>query len=231
VIVDSAGAVIFEAAAGEVAAGRVGPVCDPPPVCPPGQELDPAANRCVDVSVSIPPPPPPAAPLPPLPVGPSPPRPPAGCRGAATEAGQGSSSLLRKATLCLINHERARRGMRRLRVNGELELAARRHARDMVTGRFFAHQSPRSGGIVDRLLRTRYLRRYGRWRVGEILGWGWGSRSSPAAIVSSWMRSPGHRRQLLGPYTELGLSVHRGGPRRMRAPSATFVVAFGAFER
>src|SRR4051812_23457028 len=64
VVTDRNGVVVFEAVAGEVAAGRDGSVCDPPPVCPPGQE--PRSGRCVDVDVTpLPQPPPAAPPLPP----------------------------------------------------------------------------------------------------------------------------------------------------------------------
>ena len=241
IVTDSNGAVVFEAVAGEVTVTRDGRVCDPPPVCPEGQKLDPRANECVDVDVAIPvpPPPPPGSPPlppgsePPLPVPPvtNPPRPPVGCASASARPGTVSAARLRSAVICLINAERTKRRMRRLRVNAELELAARRHARDMVVRRYFSHTSPSGMNVIDRILRTRYLRRYGRWRIGEILGWGWGAPGSPAAIVEGWMRSPGHRRQILGRYTEIGVGVQGAAPRRMSRPATTFVVDFGTFAR
>ena len=234
-VTDSAGVVVFEAAAGEVAVGREGRVCDPPPVCSEGQQLDARANRCVDVDVALPPPPPPAGPLPPAPPGPVPgpdsPRPRAGCSDADALPGTASARELRAATICLVNAQRSRRGLRRLRVNGELELAARRHARDMVVRHYFAHDSPSGSSVLDRILRTRYLRRYGRWRVGEVLGWGWGRQGAPAAIVAAWMRSAEHRRQLLGRYTEMGVGIQRDAPRRLERPATTFVIDLGTYAR
>ena len=242
IVTDSGGAVVFEAVAGEVNVARDGRVCDPPPVCPEGQQLDPRANQCVnvDVQIPVPPPPPPGPPgSPPPPAGTDvplpappvarPPRPPVGCASASARPGSVSALRLRAAIVCLVNTERGKRRLRRLRVNRELELAARRHARDMVVRRYFAHTSPSGSSVMDRILRTRYLRRYGRWRVGEILGWGSGAQGTPAAIVAGWMRSPAHRRQILGPYLELGVGVQRAAPRPLSRPASTFVVDFGSF--
>jgi len=237
VVTDSGGAVVFEAVAGEVAAGREGRVCEPPPVCPEGQKLDPQANQCVNVDVTVPAPPPPPPGSPPLPDPPAlpappvtnPPRPPVSCASASARPGTASAARLRSAIVCLINAERAKRRLRRLRVSRELELAARRHARDMVVRRYFAHTSPSGSGVLDRIMRTRYLRRYGRWRLGEVLGWGWGAQGTPAAIVAGWLRSSPHRRQLLGRYLEIGVGVQRAAPRRMARAATTYVVDFGAF--
>src|SRR3954454_4819606 len=96
IVTDRGGAIVFEAAAGEVAVGRDGPVCDPPPICPPGQE--PQAGRCVDVSV---------APLP------TPPAPTRARRGVPPPASSpprraGSRKRTVPATICLMNLERQR---------------------------------------------------------------------------------------------------------------------------
>lgn len=226
-ITDRDGALVLAAAVGEVAVGRSGDVCVPPPVCAEGQRLDPAGNRCVEVDVVLPPTP---DPVPPLPPGTTPPaQPQRGCPGAERPAAESSAAALRAATMCLVNRRRSQRKLRRLRVNAQLEAAARRHARDMVVRRYFAHQSPGGAGIVQRLLRTTYLRRYGNWRVGEVIGWGWGARSSASAIVESWMRSPAHRRQLMGDYRDFGVGVQRAAPTRTRRKAATWVVTFGKF--
>jgi uncharacterized protein YkwD len=236
-VTDRTGAVLFEAVAGEVAIGRDGPVCDPPPVCPPGQE--PRAGRCVDVTVTpLPAPPPPAAPLPP-PVGPGPqpkPRPgpaptPAGCRDVRARAGDVSMRRLQAAVLCLMNKERTKRRLRRLRRSADLSRAAGRHARDMVARRYFAHDEPSGPTVVDRILHSGYLERFGSWKVGENLGWGWGGGASPAAIVASWMKSPPHRRNILNrKFRDVGVAVRLGSPRGKRSRSITYVIDFGGFE-
>lgn len=226
---DRDGKVVFEAVGGEVAVGRSGPVCDPPPVCPPGQQ--PQEGRCVDVTIApLPPSLPPSTPVPPV-GGPVPPKKPAGCAYANALAGQVSSARLQRATLCLLNRLRARKHLRRLRANGDLGLAAARHARDMIRRRYFAHDAPGGARFIDRVFRSGYLRRYGNWSVGENLGWGWGRGASPRAIVAAWMRSAPHKRNILNRrFRDAGIAVRRGSPRK-RQPrgSLVYVLDFGAF--
>ena len=51
-----------------------------------------------------------------------------------------------------------------------------------------------------------------RWtRVAENLAWGSGSLGGPYAIFSEWMRSPGHRANILSPgFCARGIAVRRG---------------------
>ena len=51
-----------------------------------------------------------------------------------------------------------------------------------------------------------------RWTwVAENLAWGSGSLGRPYAIFSEWMRSPGHRANILSPgFRDLGIAVRRG---------------------
>ncbi|HET8863303.1 MAG TPA: CAP domain-containing protein [Solirubrobacterales bacterium] len=48
------------------------------------------------------------------------------------------------------------------------------------------------------------------WRVGENLAWGTGEYGSVRSIFIAWMRSSGHRANILGDFTESGLSLHVG---------------------
>ncbi|MFL5895412.1 MAG: choice-of-anchor P family protein [Thermoleophilaceae bacterium] len=246
IVTDREGAIVFEGVGGEVAVGRDGSVCDPPPVCPPGQQ--PQAGRCVDVQVApLPPPPPPAPPLPPStspgpspspgggtkpPGGPSP-RKRRGCTDTKARVGQVSARRLRAATFCLLNVQRKKHHLSRLRMRTDLTLAATRHARAMVTQRFFEHDEPSGPSFLDRILHSGYLQRYGSWHVGENLGWGWGSGGTPAAMVRAWMRSPPHRRNVLYPgFHDVGIAVRAGAPQsRARRQSITYVVDFGGFGR
>ena len=246
VVTDRNGALVFEAVAGESAVGAAGPVCDPPPVCPSGQE--PREGHCVDVTATLPPPPPPSPPppppppsLPPSPVGggpqpapqPQPGKPPraSGCRDADAGAGQVSTRRLALATLCLLNVQRKAHHVRKLRMSADLSRAAARHARDMVKRRYFSHTEPDGPTVVERILRSGYLGRFGRWRVGENLGWGWGTGATPRSIVAAWMRSASHRRNMLNKrFHDVGVAVALGSPRRQRARSITYVIDFGGFE-
>jgi uncharacterized protein YkwD len=239
VVTDRNGAVVFEAVAGEVSVGRDGPVCDPPPVCPPGQQ--PQAGRCVDITVTpLPPPPPPAPPLPgsgvpaPSPGAPAPQphkKKQSGCRYGDALAGQASPRHLAAAVLCVLNVQRHLHHLSRLRSSADLSRAARRHAGDMVRRRYFSHTEPNGVSVVDRVLHSGYLARYGHWRIGENLGWGWGYGASPRAIVAAWMRSPTHRRNILNPrFHDVGVAVAIGSPRMPKPRSITYVIDFGGFQ-
>jgi uncharacterized protein YkwD len=211
IVTDRDGAVVFEAIAGIVAVGRDGSVCDPPPLCP-------QAERCVDVVVApLPPPPPPVS------VNVAPPKRSTGCRDANST--KVSAKRIEAATLCLVNGERHKRHLSKLRASTTLRRAAASHAADMVKRHYFAH-----GDVLARILHSGYLGRFGNWHVGENLGWGWGRGASPRAMVRAWMRSPSHRRNILGrKFRDVGIAVLRGSPGRRKPASITYVSDFGGF--
>jgi uncharacterized protein YkwD len=126
---------------------------------------------------------------------------------------QAAPPLVRDAVLCEIARVRAGHDARRLRADPQLDLAAARHATDMVERRYFSHTSPGGGDLADRAQRAGYAARGCSWRVGEILAWGVGPRSTAAGTVRAWMRSEGHRRILVSRrYRELGLGMQAGTP-------------------
>lgn len=153
-----------------------------------------------------------------------------GCASASAQPHAAAYVVVRGATLCLVNAERRRRGLRPLRYDRRLAKAASRHARDMVRNRYFSHDSPDGRDFVERIMRTRYVRsRRGGWVLGENLAWGSGSLASPRAIVRAWMRSPGHRRNVLNRrFREIGVAFVRGAPVRGAGLAATYVTEFGA---
>ena len=117
------------------------------------------------------------------------------------------------AVVCEINAERRARERRPLTLDPALELAARRHARDMVRRGYFSHLSATGETMVDRLREVGYIGRRRAWTVGELLAWGTGELGAPAATVDAWMRSRSHRRVLLGrDYREIGVGVADGNP-------------------
>jgi len=135
---------------------------------------------------------------------------------------------LARAAVCLINNRRVRRGMPRLRINHRLSRAAMWHTHDMVRRNYFGHVSKRGRDVVDRLYRTRYLNRRLSWRVGENLAWGSGNLGTPRQIVRAWMRSPGHRANMLNRrFREMGIGVIARGPVPTEIPAATYTTTFG----
>jgi uncharacterized protein YkwD len=133
------------------------------------------------------------------------------------------------ATLCLINRERTRRGLVRLRANRTLARAARGHASDMVANRYFSHDTPSGVDFFTRVKSAGYRAHSSAGLlVGENLAWGSGVLASPEQIVRAWMRSPGHRANILRPgFREIGLGVVSGTPRPDAPIGATYASAFG----
>jgi uncharacterized protein YkwD len=150
-------------------------------------------------------------------------------RASATPAKAAKPTMVR-ATLCMLNAERARYRLRPLRLNRRLSKAARRHARDMVVRKYFSHDSLGGGSFVDRIRRAGYLHGARRWSVGENLAWGTHGRSSPRAITRMWMASPGHRANVLSPsFREIGIGVAYSAPvSRGGGPAATYATDFGS---
>ena len=152
----------------------------------------------------------------------------AGCANADVLPGEGSEATLAKATVCLVNRERTRRHMRALRVNRRLSRAAVVHTQDMIERHYFEHVSLAGRDVVDRLLSTGYLGKVRTWLVGENLAWGRGTRSTPRQIVTSWMNSPGHRRNMLNRrFREIGIGVVFSAPDGNSRVAATYTTTFG----
>jgi uncharacterized protein YkwD len=152
------------------------------------------------------------------------------CKHANAEPGDASQRALRIATRCLLNQKRRANGLRPLRGNGRLHRAAGRHTVDMARRDYFSHTSISGASFIDRIRRSGYLRRASAWSVGENIAWGTGELSTPRSIVRAWMRSTGHRANILnGRFREIGIGISFGAPVRSSAsPAATYTTDFGA---
>jgi uncharacterized protein YkwD len=155
------------------------------------------------------------------------------CAGAGDVPTARTLAKARRATMCLVNRERRKHGLRSLRTNRRLQASATAYAREMVRREFFDHTSPGGETFTERIREeTRYLAGALRWEIGENLAWGTGSRATPAQIVSSWMHSPGHRANILrASYREMGMGIALGAPVQAAAASsgaATYANQFGA---
>jgi uncharacterized protein YkwD len=132
------------------------------------------------------------------------------CHGAG--ARHASAAVLRGAMLCLVNRARVRAGLSPFRAERHLARAAAGHAADMARHHYFAHVSP-SG----RSARSRARAAGWRGRVGEVIAWSCGRRSTPVATVRAWLDSPPHRSILLGSGRAAGVGVKRLGGCRGHA--------------
>jgi uncharacterized protein YkwD len=149
------------------------------------------------------------------------------CTGAGTPAYELGSRAARHATLCLLNRERAARGMKPLRVDGKQQKAASGHNRTMIRDRCFSHQCSGERDLVGRIEDSGYLPCSCTWSVGENIAWGSGSLASPQKIVQAWMDSPSHRANVLDRhFDEVGLGIDAGSAAGMD-DSATYTADFG----
>jgi uncharacterized protein YkwD len=146
---------------------------------------------------------------------------------ASTSSSPASSNLgaMSSAILCLLNGERAAKGLPPLSSNGSLAKAAKGWANKMVAARFFAHET-RSSTVLSRIKKTGYVR--GSWSLGENIAWGSGGLDTPRAIVNGWMHSPGHRANILrSKFKDIGIGIKLGAPGRGLSGGATYVTDFG----
>jgi uncharacterized protein YkwD len=148
------------------------------------------------------------------------------CAAANASASQASKRALARATLCVLNAQRARHHLRPLRLNRRLSAAARRHSRAMARRRFFSHTSPNGASFADRIRGTGYLSGARSWYIGENIAYGSGDRSSPRSIGSAWMNSAPHRANILSrSFREIGIGLASGTPAGGRG--ATYTTDFG----
>jgi uncharacterized protein YkwD len=107
-----------------------------------------------------------------------------------------------QALLGEINRVRAVNGVAPFRVDATLERTARGHSADMIRRNYFSHGA----------FRARMRAAGARGPIfGENLAWGVGPQAAAAAIVGLWLKSPGHRANLLRPgFRRVGIGAPRG---------------------
>ena len=148
------------------------------------------------------------------------------CPGSDLIPSAANAAQVRGATLCLVNAQRARHGLRGLRHDARLTQGDTRYAGRMVRNRFFSHVSPSGQAFTARIRRTGYLRGSRNAFLGENLAWGGGRLGTPRAIVRSWMNSPGHRANILRRgFADIGIGVALSTP--VGVPGATYATSFG----
>ncbi|MCO6003578.1 CAP domain-containing protein [Actinoallomurus purpureus] len=118
----------------------------------------------------------------------------------------GKAAQYAAQVLSLTNSERAQHGCSALTINAKLARAAQGHSADMVARHFFDHTNPDGKGPGERLAAVGYPQ--AAW--GENIASG---QQTPAAVMNSWMNSPGHRANILNcAYRAIGIGVaFRGG--------------------
>lgn len=152
-----------------------------------------------------------------------------GCAGSSAIPNDAAGRVqATRAVLCLVNRERTDRGLRAVRLSGQLSNAARGHSNDMVARGYFAHDAPGGDTLTARLQRSGYAASHPGYDVGEALAWG--RQASPGALMAALMRSTTHRHILLDPGgRDLGIGLTLGAPAGgVSGPSSTLVVDVGS---
>jgi uncharacterized protein YkwD len=132
--------------------------------------------------------------------------PPTVCPNQATPSA--SLEAEEQSMRCMTNFARTRAGLSELGDSQQLDLSATQKAADVLSCNSFSHTA------CDRDF-TYWIRQSGYtsaacWHVGENLAWGKGTYGTVRSIFRAWMRSPDHRRNILGDYDDLGINLQSG---------------------
>jgi uncharacterized protein YkwD len=113
-----------------------------------------------------------------------------------------------RAMRCMTNFARARAGLRPLGSPRDLAAAAAGKAGDILACDEFSHEAC-GREFTYWMERSGYLDS-GCWRAGENIAWGSGGLGSVRSIFDAWMHSPGHRENILGRYSQIGIGLEVG---------------------
>jgi len=148
------------------------------------------------------------------------------CARQNAEPGSTSTANAEKAVLCLLNKQRGKRDLTKLARHKDLTRPAREHSKLMVDENCFKHVCPGEAGLGERL--ADYLAN-AAGGYGENIAYGGGGSGTPKAIVRSWMKSPGHKRNILDPdFEHIGIGVVWGAPvANAGSKAGTYTTDFG----
>jgi uncharacterized protein YkwD len=118
--------------------------------------------------------------------------------------------------LDLTNRVRVRKGLQPLRMNSKLAHVARNQSLDMARHHHLSH-SVKGKNLGIRIKKSGYIYR----DLGENVA---KSKKSSSHVVHMWMRSSGHRKNILNPnFTEMGAGI-----KRVRNGTRYFTQVFGS---
>jgi uncharacterized protein YkwD len=113
-----------------------------------------------------------------------------------------------QAMLCMTNFARSQAGEGELEDTVALQESAGDKTRDILECNSFSHDA--CGREFTYWMRaTGYLSAQ-CWRVGENLAWGAGEYGSVRSIFRALMRSPEHRANILGDFSQVGIDLQTG---------------------
>lgn len=119
-----------------------------------------------------------------------------------------SPAVQEQAMRCMTNFARRHDGLGQFGNAAALDRSATRKNDDILRcdsfshyacGRDFTYWMQRSGYLAARC-----------WRAGENIAWGTEGKGTVRAIFVAWLHSPEHRANLLGRYSQIGISLSVG---------------------
>lgn len=123
----------------------------------------------------------------------------------ATPATNTGISAFNQQVLDLTNAQRAKAGLSPLKYNAALSNVATLKSQDMRDKNYFSHTSPTYGSPFAMMDKFGISYTY----AGENIAAGY---STPQAVVTGWMNSPGHRQNILNSnYNQIGIGYAAGG--------------------
>jgi uncharacterized protein YkwD len=142
---------------------------------------------------------------------------PAVCANADTPVVGAPTQPLRNAVVCLINQQRASHGLPALTESPLLDQSAQLWTNTMVATNTFTHGNQ----FWNRISTAGY-----EWsNVGENIATGYGT---PRQVVSAWMASPEHCRNILDPnYANVGTGINPNPVASVASGPATWTQDFG----
>lgn len=154
-----------------------------------------------------------------------------GCPDADLAPSPQTLDRVEQAMLCVINVQRDRYGLTRLRRNSELNWSSKFHSGDMVTHRYFAHHAEGRWTLWERIEAGGYFKQARRGLYAENIGIGALENASARVLVRAWMRSSRHRVNILdGRLRDIGIGAKISGPDPAFYPehdSALYTTNFG----
>jgi uncharacterized protein YkwD len=134
----------------------------------------------------------------------------AGSAEPAAQEAAGEQDAFAREVVLLTNAERARAHLPPLKLQTQLRSAAAWLAKDMAERGYFDH-TDRLGRSIDPRLPDFGYSDYSA--IGENVA---GGQTTPADVVAGWMRSPGHRANILNPeFREIGVAYFNSKSGRL----------------
>lgn len=122
--------------------------------------------------------------------------------------GSQPAAVQERAMRCMTNFARTHAGLRPLGSPGDLAGAAAGKAGDILGCDEFSHEAC-GREFTYWMQRAGYLDS-GCWRAGENIAWGTGRLGTARQVFDAWMHSPGHRDNILGRYSQIGIGLEVG---------------------